>query len=61
MMWMLGQKDGKPWWHKRDDQNNWVPVTEEEDATDKKYWNDKYDEICAKVFNDAFNKEKNNG
>ena len=58
-MWRLGQKDGKPWWHKLDDKNNWVPVTEEEDAITQKYWNDQYDEICGKVFNDAFNKEKN--
>ena len=36
-------------------------MTEEEDAITQKYWNDKYDEICAKVFNDAFNKDKNNG
>ena len=55
-MWMLAQKDGKPWWHKRDDQDNWVPVTEEEDAANKKYWNDKFDEIAAKVFNEAFNR-----
>ena len=55
-MWMLGQKDGKPWWHKRDNQDNWVPVIEEETASEKKYWNDKFDEICAKVFNDEFNK-----
>jgi len=54
-MWMLGQKDGKPWWHKRDNKDNWVPVTEEEAASEKKYWNNKFDEICAKVFNDAFN------
>jgi hypothetical protein len=55
-MWMLGQKDGKPWWHKRDDRDNWIPVTEEENATNKQYWNDKRDSIAAKIFNDAFNK-----
>jgi hypothetical protein len=56
-MWLLGQRCGKTWWLKRDDRDNWVPVTEEENATNKKYWNDTFDEICAKVFNDAFNKE----
>ena len=57
-MWMLGQKDGKPWWHKRDDQDNWIPITEEENATNQQYWKDKRDAIAAKIFNDAFNKEQ---
>ena len=60
-MWLLGLKDGKPWWQKRDAHDNWVPVTEEEAAAHKKYWNDKRDEIAAKIFNDAFNKEQSNG
>lgn len=55
-MWMLGQKDGKPWWHKRNAQGNWIPVSEEEDAFNKKDWIEKRDAICAKIFNDAFNK-----
>ena len=57
-MWLLGQKDGKPWWHYRDAQDNWVPISEEEEAAQKKYWNNLFDEIAAKVFNDAFNKEQ---
>ena len=60
MMWMLGNKDGKHWWHKQDEKGNWLPVTEEENKAYKDYWNNKRDEIAAKVFNDAFNlKEKN--
>jgi hypothetical protein len=55
MKWLLGQKDGKPWWHKQDGKGNWIPVTEEEAEAYKKYWNDKRDEIAAKIFNKHFN------
>lgn len=55
-MWMLGQKDGKPWWQKKDTNGNWIPITEEEAASEKKYWNDKKNEIAAKIFNEHFNK-----
>jgi len=57
-MWFLGHKDGKPWWQKQDENGNLIPVTEKEDAAYKKYWQDKRDEISAKVFNEFF-KEKN--
>ena len=56
-MWLLGQRCGKTWWQKQNDVGDWVPVTDEEAAASKKYWNDKRDEIAAKIFNDAFNKE----
>ena len=57
-MWMLGAKDGKPWWQKQNDQGNWVPVTEEEAAANRKYRNDKRDEIAANILNKLFNLEK---
>ena len=53
-MWLLGNKDGKPWWHKQDEDGNLIPVTEEEDIANKKYWQDRWDEICAKVLNEFF-------
>lgn len=56
-MWLLGLKDGKPWWQKQNDVGDWVPVTEEEAAAHKKLRNDIRDEIAAKILNDAFNKE----
>lgn len=56
-MWLLGSKDGKHWWQKRDAHDNWVPVTEEEAAAHKKLRNDIRDEIAAKILNDAFNKD----
>ena len=58
-MWFLGNKDGKPWWHKQDEDGNLIPVTEEEDIANKKYWQDKRDAICAKVLEDFFKDEKN--
>jgi hypothetical protein len=57
-MWMLGAKDGKPWWQKQNDQGNWVPVTEEEAAAYRKYWTDKRAEIAASILDKMFNKEK---
>tara|TARA_R110000868_G_scaffold411507_1_gene704806 strand:- start:760 stop:936 length:177 start_codon:yes stop_codon:yes gene_type:complete len=57
-MWFLGNKDGKQWWHKQDEKGNWVPVTEEEAGENKKHWQDKRDEIAARVLSDFF-KEKN--
>jgi len=56
-MLFLGNKDGKPWWYKYEN-DNWIPVTEDEDIANKKYSQDRWDEICAKVFNEVF-KEKN--
>jgi hypothetical protein len=58
-MWFLGNKDGKPWWHKQDEKGNLIPVTEEEANIAKKYWQDSMDKKAAKVLNDFF-KEKNN-
>ena len=57
-MWLLSSKDGKPWWHKRDDRGNWIPVSEEEAVSYRNYWNDKRDEIAARIFNKMFNTEK---
>ena len=53
-MWILSEKDGKQWWLKQDATGNWVPVTEEENATYKKHWKDKRDEIAARVLSDFF-------
>ena len=57
-MWILGSKNKQPWWQKQNDQGNWVPVTEEEAAANRKYWNDKRDEIAANILNKLFNLEK---
>jgi len=57
-MWFLGNKDGKPWWHKQDADGNLIPVTKEEDIANKKYWQNKRDEISAKVFNEFFKEKK---
>lgn len=55
-MWLLSQKDGKPWWAKRDENNaNWIPVSEEEYAAWKKECQDIRDTIAVKVFNKYFN------
>ena len=57
-MWFLGNKDGKPWWNRQDADGNWIPVTEEEAITAKKYWQDRMDEKAAKVLEDFFKENK---
>ena len=57
-MWFLGNKNGKTWWYKYEN-DNWVPITEDENTKNKKYSQDKWDEVCAKVLEDFFKDEKN--
>jgi len=54
-MWVLGQKDGKPWWLKQDEHHDWVPVSEKEYAEYKQKGQDELDSIVAKALFKHFN------